>query len=266
SGSEARFSSSPSRANPPANTYAPCSPTSDRANGDDIEDDIEALRARACALASAPVPDYSDAFDRKNRKYQTKKYRDELLSRIEMDEDPDSVKLANKTSDILSEFQDYISEIDAEAHGVGSILHNPEVVNRSDGKGDDAARGVIGREWTYDRKESSGSQEHMIPGRRYRTYSGSDESWGALGLDNLRDGDNNDGKNLFGYPGSWYGRGRKRYLLNHPYLHSRKFKIVMVWALVACVVLVAVIASLGGQKENTAEELLKGVPSNLGGP
>ena len=39
---------------------------------DDELSDIEALAARACALASVPVPDYHDAIERENSRSRRK--------------------------------------------------------------------------------------------------------------------------------------------------------------------------------------------------
>ena len=97
---------------------------------DDELSDIEALAARACALASVPVPDYHDAIERENSRSRRKYGNrfniddDELLDEEDgdvggvgnggSDEARSSMLLAERTSQILNSFQDYVSGIGVE--------------------------------------------------------------------------------------------------------------------------------------------------------
>ena len=90
---------------------------------DDDDDDIEALASKACALASVPIPDYTDAILRSNKRSKEKYGNrftiddNEDLNDVEdnLDEDEEfsssGIVLAERTSQILSNFQDYVSGI-----------------------------------------------------------------------------------------------------------------------------------------------------------
>eukprot|EP00571_Detonula_confervacea_P004637 CAMPEP_0172330482 /NCGR_PEP_ID=MMETSP1058-20130122/61426_1 /TAXON_ID=83371 /ORGANISM="Detonula confervacea, Strain CCMP 353" /LENGTH=382 /DNA_ID=CAMNT_0013047697 /DNA_START=81 /DNA_END=1227 /DNA_ORIENTATION=+ len=210
---------------------------------DDDGDDIEDLAAKACALASIPIPNYSDAFDRKNKKYKTKKYRDKVQQRRWRDKDPHSIELANKTSNILASFADYISAIEVESPGT-DILNNSY---SPDGKkGGDVTRGVLSREWTYDEfhGECHGSARRREPLDRNLHVSKRDE-----------DDDHDDDDRSF----SSNTKERIRYWYSHP-VHSKNFKIGLIWIIVLCVLIgVVIVISPGGEKANTENALLEKV-------
>ena len=117
------------------------------------DDDIEALASKACALASVPIPDYADAMEREKSRSK-KKYVDRfnirddevidddvmgLLPGEEFDGDRNGIALAERTSQILSNFQDYVSGIggEEEAQGVGNDPGEviPELEDGGDGGG-----------------------------------------------------------------------------------------------------------------------------------
>ena len=93
------------------------------------DEDIESLAARACALASVPVPDYADAIGRANARSRLK-YGNRFTLDDDDDDDDDeagtaagmaadldeegrdrSSALAERTSQILSNFQEYVAGI-----------------------------------------------------------------------------------------------------------------------------------------------------------
>eukprot|EP00571_Detonula_confervacea_P001807 CAMPEP_0172315846 /NCGR_PEP_ID=MMETSP1058-20130122/26475_1 /TAXON_ID=83371 /ORGANISM="Detonula confervacea, Strain CCMP 353" /LENGTH=119 /DNA_ID=CAMNT_0013030021 /DNA_START=9 /DNA_END=365 /DNA_ORIENTATION=- len=97
-------------------------------HNDDDDDDIEALASKACALASVPVPDYAEAINRSNarskKKYGNRFTIDDDDAATMDDDDLDldgkereeedkfsssGIVLAERTSQILSNFQDYVS-------------------------------------------------------------------------------------------------------------------------------------------------------------
>ena len=136
---------------PPAGT-----PFLSSTNDVDDDDDIEALAAKACALASVPVPDYTDAIIRSNeaskKKYGNRFTIDEnedlndVQDKMEEDEEFSSsgIVLAERTSQILSNFQDYVSGISGEeSSGVSGsakeILLEGGGVGGSGGVGDDVS-------------------------------------------------------------------------------------------------------------------------------
>ncbi|KAL7552080.1 hypothetical protein ACHAWF_015296 [Thalassiosira exigua] len=104
------------------------------------DDDLDLLSSRACALASVPVPDYADAIARKNRR-EKKKYGDRFSIDDEEDphlesglgEDASGMALAERTSQILSNFQDYVSGM-GEGGGAGAV---GEILEGGGGGGDD---------------------------------------------------------------------------------------------------------------------------------
>ena len=125
------------------------------------DDDIEALASKACALASVSNPDYADAMERENARSKKKcgdcfNIRDDevidednvmgLLPGEEFDGDRNGIAPAKRTSQILSNFQDYVS-------GVGG--------------GGGGARG-----WEQSRRGHPGAGGR---GRRRRTEGGGDD-------------------------------------------------------------------------------------------
>jgi len=110
-------------------------------NYDDELSDIEALSARACALASVPVPDYHDAIERENsrsrRKYGNRFILDDDDDDVDeedgvgggngSDEARSSMLLAERTSQILNSFQDYVSGIGVDGNDKTGALDNTRV-------------------------------------------------------------------------------------------------------------------------------------------
>jgi len=232
-------------------------------------DDIETLAAKACALASVPVPNYTDAFARKNKKYKSKKHRDRVMARMaSKDNDHASVVLANKTSHILSDFQDYITNIDAEAPGQdilltaqtygkngggstsdgGSVAGSERSGGRSygdveedrsvvsNGSNNDAHHGLIAREWSYDGYLGS-------PANKNRHHNNTN-------LHSVSNGGGGDDD------GSTHSKERRGYwYYKYPMLYAQRYKIAASWAIVFIVVVASLVGfSSDGDKSSTAAE------------
>ncbi len=232
----ASFTSSVPITNLPLPAMAGGASATTGSNSPTDEYDIEALRARACQLASTPIPNYKDAFARKNKKYTTRKYRDKDLARTCADDDPNSIRLANRTSAILSNFQEYITEIESErlddimsddTTGYSPVIQARRSVDNSlvrKSEADELSPGIIGREWTYSRNDVvDGSFQRVnlhSNGVDYEEETMSTHSYSKEGK---------------------YNKRRGRYWTSHPYLHSKKFKIGALWSIVAVVILGVII-------------------------
>jgi len=222
---------------------------------DDGLDDIEVLAAKACALASVPVPDYTEAFARQDRhgknrkknkeKYTTQRYLDKVTRRAAKDKDPNSVVLANKTSNILSEFQDYITEIDNESQlSSGKELldydsYSGEVMTGSSYGGSideegGAVDGLVAREWHYDGYVNK-QNESLTKNRNL--YNGGDDY-----------GDDDD-RNIESFHSSYK---EKRYTL--PLLHSKYVKTGVTGVIVLGILLGTTIALFSGEGTDNAHE------------
>lgn len=244
---------------------------------DDIEAlaaNVEALAAKACALASVPIPDYADAFQRKNKKYELKKYRDRDQRKRRKDKDPNSIILANKTSDILSEFKSYVSKVETEQTAGALDILNAHGSNDNNGRSDgNESRGLIVREWSYNddknnppyiRRKSTGDgsllrfldEESVLAADDASTSSAIPAGDGEDGKNTNHDDDDDEdfSDNRVGLIISY----RHYHHYWHTVFRSKKFKIGTVWVILACVLVGAFIgiSSSGGNTENSEEELL----------
>ena len=88
--------------------------------------DLEALSSKACEFASTPVPDYTGQIQRANERSK-KKHGDRFIIddkdvdiTKDLKKDKDGIALAERTSQILSDFQEYVSGIGGDAVGSGA--------------------------------------------------------------------------------------------------------------------------------------------------
>jgi hypothetical protein len=169
---------------------------------DDELSDIEALAARACALASVPVPDYHDAIERENSRSRRKYGNrfniddDELLDEEDgdvdgvgggnggSDEARSSMLLAERTSQILNSFQDYVSGIGVEDDVKQDVLssggeHNMAAVMASNVRDGN-------KDGLFQRSNSGGS------GHRDRSFDPDNHSMPQLQRDWSYSSDNQD--------------------------------------------------------------------------
>jgi len=210
------------------------------------DDDLDDLTAKACALASIPVPDYTESFARHDRKkdkrqYKIQHYRDEVMRRTANLKDRKSVMLANKTSNILSEFQDYVTEIDNE-----SSLSSGKKILEDDGYLEDVmigrnyggskdkavgiADGLVAREWNYD---GYVNKQNVSLTKNRNLY---------IGGDDYGDGDNNN------HIESAYSSDKDKHL------HSKYVKMGITGVIVLVVLLGTTIALSSGKGTDNVHE------------
>ena len=165
--------------------------SSDNTDDLDLDLDLEALSSKACALASVPVPNYAESIQVANRASQKKYGNRFTIGDDEEDDDEDDedhpddkngIVLAERTSQILSNFQDYVSGIGGleDAGSAGKeILESSTSASASSPSKANAGMGSgsgIGGDDTMNKETvtlsdmaagiRSGNKEQLIGGRR----------------------------------------------------------------------------------------------------
>eukprot|EP00581_Thalassiosira_minuscula_P005828 CAMPEP_0183746012 /NCGR_PEP_ID=MMETSP0737-20130205/66532_1 /TAXON_ID=385413 /ORGANISM="Thalassiosira miniscula, Strain CCMP1093" /LENGTH=2336 /DNA_ID=CAMNT_0025981691 /DNA_START=12 /DNA_END=7019 /DNA_ORIENTATION=- len=251
-------------------------------NGDDeIGEDMESLASKACALASVQVPDYAGAIEQKNAQLKEKygnrftigddegdedEEGEEGLGE-EFEEDKNGIVLAEKTSQILSNFQDYVSGIGGETGDAskeileGKIGKGEEMVTFMNNGGTDSSTQVKSSIASTIRSDG---KMRMVETDGLRASSNSLEGvvhreWAYEGYASTTDEDKRNLREM-GYP-DWeddpeanmrmISRGQK---YTHPLLQSNKFKSSVLNCLLVTVIVVGVSVGVTSRTNKTTEE------------
>lgn len=242
---------------------------------EELDDDIEALASKACALASIPVPDYADAFRREEESRQLRKSSRKGKSKtrssaftIDDEDDPeeagkdekDSIALAEKTASILSNFQDYVSgiggnesaatkEILQGAQGGGGRTAAADTASVLSGSSSDNLTSILAgniRSETKDpdtilrRKRSNGAGGGLNREWSYEGYHSNKPDTSAnlnlySGDGNMEIWEDTEQANL--------SRGQK---YTHPFRHSKRIKCGVINLVIVAVIVLG--AALGTSK------------------
>jgi hypothetical protein len=249
---------------------------------DDVDEDIESLAARACALASVPVPDYADAIERRNRRSR-QKYGDRFT--LDDDEEIDegellpieetnrSSVLAERTSQILNNFQDYVKGIGFSDVGGGGgggggggeeesvtfsamadtvrddnkmrLLDDVGAEAAGGGGGAGAGAGQMMRVWEH---KGDHLGDFASPGKFSNMHRGKNSNVNSVfDDDDPYDDDEEGGVRMF-------ARGQR---YTHRLLHSNRVKFGLVNCALLAMVVLGVSIGLSRKENKSAEEMDK---------